>query len=120
MIILGWMQPYQELGKWKRELLNEYFITLTIYHVMCFTSGNSVEMRQFMGYSFCFFLAIHVLGNIAFIMYMSGKATLWGLKKAKIVKNELQRVQKLQDKNKENRHKMAKGYVKRRGKYVEV
>jgi len=81
LIILGWMNPYEEKWKWKREILNEWFITLTIYHVICFTDGNSVEMRTFMGYSFCFFLSFHVLYNIFFIMTMALKSTFWAWKK---------------------------------------
>ena len=45
LIVVGWMNPYASRGKWRRELLNESFITLTIYHVLCFSDHNGVEMR---------------------------------------------------------------------------
>ena len=91
LIILGWMSPYKEKEKWKREILNEWFITLTIYHVICFTESNSFEMRTVMGYSFCFLLSFHVLYNILFIMFMALKTTFWASKKAYIVKRELEK-----------------------------
>lgn len=118
MIILGWMQPYEEASKWRRELLNEWFITITIYHVMCFTETNSVEMRIFMGYSFCFSLSVHVLGNIGFIMFMSIKSAIWGVKKALIVKKELKRVARIRDEDSITRQRRAKRYLKRRGDFV--
>ena len=99
VFVIGWMQPYETKNKWKRELLNEYFIMLTIYHVMCFTESNPVQMRISMGYSFCFFLSIHVFGNIFFILGMSLKSALWGLKKYWHVKKDIKRNNKIRIEN---------------------
>ena len=97
LIILGWMNPYAENGKWKREILNEWFIILTIYHVICFTEGNSVTMRTFMGYSFCFFLSLHVMYNILFIMSMALKSSFAAWKKSIIVKRELKKADNIRN-----------------------
>ena len=95
IFVLGWMQPYETKSKWKRELLNEYFIILTIYHVMCFTEGNPISTRISVGYSFCFFLSIHVFGNILLILGMSLKSALWGLKKYIHVRKDSRRNRKI-------------------------
>ena len=117
LIIIGWMNPYAMLGKWKREMVNEYFITLTIYHVMCFTDGNSALMKTFVGYSFCFFLSVHVLGNIAFIMCMALKSTYWACKKKTVIKRELKRVAKLRNDRSVN---MVKTFKRNRSELVQV
>ena len=87
---------------------------------MCFTSDQSVAFRYYMGYSFCLFLSVHVLGNIAFILMMSLKEALWGYKKAQIVKAELKRASKLREETNSGRQQMAKAYLRKRGKFVSL
>ena len=86
-------------------MLNEVFVTLTLYHIICFTDHNSVFMRTQLGYSFCFLLGIHVLGNIAFIVIMGLKEAIWGWKKRVVVKRELKRVSRLKKANEVNESK---------------
>ena len=116
LIIIGWMNPYDRRGKWRREILNEWFITLTIYHVICFTESNSIEMRTFVGYSFCFLLTIHVLISISFMLFMALKTAFWATKKSYIVKTELAKVEKARNltENKKRSAMMAMNYTVQR------
>ena len=88
---------------------------LTIYHVMCFTESNPIPMRISMGYSFCFFLSIHVFGNILFILSMSLKSALWGLKKYWHVKKDIKRNNMIKIQSKERRDAMIKRFLMKRG-----
>ena len=68
-----------------------------------------------MGYSFCFFLSIHVFGNILFILSMSLKSALWGLKKYWHVKKHIKKNNIIKIENQERRDAMIKRFLMKRG-----
>lgn len=70
-IALGWIYPHKSDISNNMELLNEFFVLITNYHMFCFTDFNNPQGKVFMGTSLVYITIINFLVAILVICLKS-------------------------------------------------
>ena len=66
--MIGLLEPYEASSKKNKELINEFVIVISVYHVMCFTPlVADIDSRIYVGYSFILLIVSHTVISLGII-----------------------------------------------------